>query len=410
MLIQLTSCSLIALVLGAALTASCGDPRVPGIQVTTRDSAGVVIIGSNGDPWTTEPRWRLSAAPVLRIGSVAGEAPYQFDGIIGVAILGDGRLVIANRGSSTIRWFNSQGEFLFERGRAGDGPGEFQRLGSILRVDSDSIAVVDPSQRRVQMFASDGSLGPVIAVGGLPTSLGRVYRLQSGDWVTSSSGVSSDQFGPEQKSGVFRTRVPVIRIAADGSRTDTVGVFPAVDVQVAVRGPRSYSFGPAQFGRNLHYAAVGGYIYIGTADLMEIDVYAPDGRHLRSIRAPDVSVVLSEQINTEYRTLLRRRIAELAPEDRPDAEREIAAIVLPSTVPAYSSLRIDDAGNIWVGEYRFDFAPPRRYLVFNPEGEFVTVVVVPERFTPMAITRDRIWGLATDSLDVQYVAAHAIER
>jgi hypothetical protein len=79
-------------------------------------------------------------------------------------------------------------------------------------------------------------------------------------------------------------------------------------------------------------------------------------------------------------------------------------------VPAYSSLLVDDAGNLWLGEYHYDLSPPRRFVVFDRDGRFASLVTMPERFSPRTITRNRVWGVATDSLDVEYVVAYAIER
>jgi hypothetical protein len=188
------------------------------------------------------------------------------------------------------------------------------------------------------------------------------------------------------------------------------GLFPGVEIAIEVRGANAYSFGPRLFGKNLHYAAAENRLYVGKADLLEIDVYTPGGALLRSIRAPDAPVLFTEKMQEEYRNTLRARIPELQPDRRPEAERMIAALALPPTLPAYSSVRVDNTGNIWVGEYRHDSAPASRYLVFDPNGEFLSVVAMPGRFVPMAITRDRIWGLVTDSLDVQSVAAYEIDR
>ncbi len=41
--------------------------------------------------------------------------------------------------------------------------------------------------------------------------------------------------------------------------------------------------------------------------------------------------------------------------------------------------------------------------VFDADGRFLGEVAMPPRFTPRALLGDRIYGVARDALDVQYV-------
>ncbi len=394
-----------AALVAAAILTGCSDAPQGSSSIGARDSSGVAIIENRGNPWATEPLWRLSVEPVLRIGTATGDSMMLFDEIEGIAILTDGRIVVSNQGTSSIRWFDAQGRFLFERGRAGAGPGEFSSLQDVMRIAADSIVAVDGSGRRMTLFSKDGSLGPTIRVVGLPASASSVHRLSAGSWIVATSGMSSRQLGPERKPGIFRLDSPILKISPDGSVIDTLGIFPQHEIEI-----KESSWGPAYYGKRTTSAVFGDQIFVGTGERLEVDVYTPDGKRVRSIRAPDVNLFMTPERDAEFRNFMRSRNANDPPDRKAEAERRVLAMNLPTMIPGYKLIMTDDSGNLWLAEYRFDLTSPRRFLVFGPDGRFISVVAVPERFTPLTITRDHIWGRATDSLDVEYVVGYAIAR
>jgi hypothetical protein len=399
---------IVALVIFVALTA-CQDSGVRTANVAVRDSAGIEIIENAGDPWSAEELWHVAAEPVVRIGAVEGGESYLFDGIRGIVVLDDGRIVVANSGDSSLRWFDAEGVFLFERGGAGEGPGEFSRLGSITVAPGDSIVAVDWAGMRFTLFGADGGVGPTRRMLGLPAPPGSMHRLSDGSWVVGASGWTSTQFGRNPAPGVHRVQAPILRVSSDGESIDTLGMFPGGEAEIRTRG-ESILFGSARFAHQLEYDVANDEIYIGTGDRMQVDVYSPTGQHVRSVRAPEVDVRLTPEIAAAYRDFIRERTAENERQDPAAAERTVAEMELPETMPAYSSLIVDEHGNLWVGEYRYDLAPPHRYIVFDPEGRFITGVTVPPDFLVMTIANDHLWGRLTDDLDVQYVVGYAIVR
>ena len=101
------------------LAAGCTDrDRQP--RVVVRDSAGVEIVVSHRRGWDTPMTWRVNAQPTLEIGKVTGEPGYEFDQIAGLVRLDDGRIVVADGGSSEVRFFDplrvDQGPVVHEPG------------------------------------------------------------------------------------------------------------------------------------------------------------------------------------------------------------------------------------------------------------------------------------------------------
>lgn len=100
---------------------------------------------SGGDAVAT---WEISAEPLLEIGVIEGEAPYQLHGVTSVARLPDGGVVVAN-GTRELRFFDASGSFRFSRGRQGEGPTEYRTLERVRRGGPDTLLVFDGAQRRI---------------------------------------------------------------------------------------------------------------------------------------------------------------------------------------------------------------------------------------------------------------------
>src|SRR5688572_23785375 len=94
--LRLRSPEFLFVVLAAAAPLACdGRPRASATPVV-RDSAGTAIIENASPTWSSRTAWHVSAAPVLRIGSVEGGEPAKlFTFIRGVIRLADGTIVIS---------------------------------------------------------------------------------------------------------------------------------------------------------------------------------------------------------------------------------------------------------------------------------------------------------------------------
>ncbi len=68
----------------------------------------------------------------------------------------DGRYFIIDSGDYRIAVFSPQGKFLFNIGQRGNGPGEFQSIGS-LHFEGEYLQVWDYLAKRLNIFSLDGS-------------------------------------------------------------------------------------------------------------------------------------------------------------------------------------------------------------------------------------------------------------
>jgi hypothetical protein len=386
--------------------AGCGDAG-GGDGMTVRDSAGIEIVENAGSAYGGPPVWTIGE-PVLRIGQVEGDAEYLFDGIMGAVRLDDGRIVIANSGGGTVRWYGADGTFLFERGGKGGGPGEFETVSWLGRAQGDTVYAVDSSARRIVRYTTDGELTGTIVVQGLTLPMGRVNVLADGSYVTGVGGYSSSMLGETIVDGVRRDPAPIIRLSADGQRVDTLGMFPGIEIEVRTR-ERGFSFGTPEFGKALVYAAADDRIYIGAAERMEIGVHAAHGELIRSIRVPEEDLRLTPERLEAYRAWARARGEERGISG-PEIEAGLAEVRIPETLPAYGAFLIDSDGNLWVERYDFDYAAPTRWAIFAPDGRLVGPVELPARFQPMHIAGGLVIGRQRDDLDVESLVVYPIDR
>jgi hypothetical protein len=97
---------------------------------------------------------QLSLSFEFRLGTHGG-GEYGLTHVGGAAIGPEGNLFVLQPLERTVRVFTPEGIFLRYVGRAGNGPGEFQRPVSLGFIH-DTLWVIDASLRRVAFFAADG--------------------------------------------------------------------------------------------------------------------------------------------------------------------------------------------------------------------------------------------------------------
>ena len=100
------------------------------LSVTT-DSAGIEIVENARPPDDSRLGWRIGPEPTVSIGEVEGEDPYLLHDVSDAMMLGDGRIVVVNSGTSELRVFNGSGMHVSTWGGEGEGPGEFSWLRAV---------------------------------------------------------------------------------------------------------------------------------------------------------------------------------------------------------------------------------------------------------------------------------------
>ena len=76
--------------------------------------------------------FRLADEPTVTIGVTGGQEEQELFEVSGAARLADGSIVVYESGAFRLQRFGPDGEHLWSRGQAGDGPGDFANFAELL--------------------------------------------------------------------------------------------------------------------------------------------------------------------------------------------------------------------------------------------------------------------------------------
>lgn len=390
-----------AFFLVAALS-SCSTPDTD-VPAAVRDSAGIAIVESLAPAWSTVDAWRLSQDPLVSIGVEDGPPEYQLFRVLSAVRVEDDRIVIANGGTSELRFYDAAGRFLFSRGGDGEGPGEFRSLGRIWRL-ADSLFLWDWSLSRVSVYSTSGEFARSFRVhptadGALPFGQGLFSNRYLLVWRT-----PRDQ---ELAVGLARDTSLYLRYTLDGEQADTVGRFAGSEDYIGKQGELTFSTS-APFGREATVIASGERLYFGSSDRYEIEIRTSDGRLERLIRRPIPNPPVTDEERETFHASQRERLQRASSLWRGLYEM----MSLPATKPAYGRMLVDAVGNMWVSEYverQSGLSPDARlWTVFDPQGRLLGTVEMPASWLVLEIGDDYVLGVWRDDLDVERVRLYEL--
>ncbi len=386
----------------AFVCTACAERGSDGFLV--RDSAGIAIAESHAPAWHEGQSWRVAAEPLLRVGTVDGPAEYQLHDVQGAVRLGDGTLAVANAGSSEIRFYDRRGRFIDATGGSGDGPGEYRLIAALGQGPRDSLWVYDYGSRRFTVLTEKGSFARLVTLDATLSAPNAVGRLSDGSFIVAEQW--SARLGTERRLGLTRGLTAITRISADGAQSDTVTTVLGREVFLGEEGGRTVMSTPL-FAHASSAAASGGFTFVGDQTRFEILQYAASGNLKRIIRVPSVDLAVT-RVDIDRAT--EQALASVPEARRPRLRAQLAAMDVPPSRPAFGRLEVDAAGNLWAAEPTRYPNPARSWMVFDPAGRMLGVVVLPDRFRLLQIGPDWVLGVWRNELDVECVAVHSLEK
>lgn len=387
---------------GVLLTAACGPATDQAGNFTTRDSAGVVLAENAGASLQNAARWSIDEEPLLDIGTLEGDTARELYRASAATRLEDGRIALVSDGTE-IRFFGPEGDHLGERGRSGEGPGEFGFATELWPYRTDSLLAWDVRLQRVTVLDRRGAVGRVTDVE-IPSFNPRML----GPFTDGSFLLRSDLFvRPDEE--IRTQRSLFFHHRPDGTVTDTVASYPNFrSVPLELPGGRSM-FGGVAFGPRTVAAVGDEAFYVGTARGYRIDVRAPDGSLRRVIRLDRSPEPVTEEARSRWR---EQRLAGAGDEnERRDTRAILDQTPVAETFPSYDRVHVDRTGYLWVREYRKPWQEGQdRWLIFDPEGRLVATAQLPSFRFVFEIGRDYVLGLALDEMDVEHARMHRLHR
>lgn len=352
--------------------------------------------GPSDDDLVDAPRWTVSE-PSVSIGGYDDRPDYVLDQVRGAVRLTDGRLVIANSGSSELKFFSSEGEHIRTVGGFGEGPGEMRTIMQLVPLPGDTLLVLS-FRPGLTWFSPTGDYVrsqtvDLWSVGDVPC------RIGEGNWFTLADGslltVLEDNFGlggcPPMPSDVWRQSGLIGRRAAGTDRFDTIAIMPATG---RVGG------GYRIFGKALALGLGPDRIYAGDTGSDVILSFSLEGDTIGELPVPFTAATIRSKAKS------RRDYA------------------YPTEYPRFGRLLVSRPGNLWVMAYPETDEPTVSYVlatirapaegarwrVLSPTGTVLSEVHTPPSLFPYDIGSDYVLGVSQDELGVQTVSLHELTR
>lgn len=390
---RLAPLPLLASLLGAGCGAGSNPSGESSLTTTIDTVAGVVQVVNRGTPL----RWELRE--LLTLGSAGGAgleaADDEFGWLTGILADREGRIYVADAQSNNIRVFDPAGHLLSRVGRQGAGPGEFGMLQSIGWI-GDTLAALDPNNGRLGLLSTSGEwLGqrPYAAL----TGDIRIYQTGPEELYMPMIG------GSDTGRGLVYIRQTRTGPADTLPRPGRVGPPPSTTVVCRFEG--GISFYSVEFAPKLVFSPAPGALgaRVWSADY-RIAFTNARGDTVRLVERDLPPLPVS---NEDWRAE-EAKFQEWR-EQHAGASCEPARPTRPTAKSTIREIFFDDGGNTWV-ERRAESG--WAYDVFDTGGRLLAELPAPERKprVPPFVRGDRLYLIATDELDVEYVKVFAVER
>ena len=289
----------------------------------------------SGSRWAGSPR----LVEELAIGEESGDEAYLFGSVSDAWATAD-RIYVVDTQAPAVRAFDHQGNFLFDVGRTGQGPGEYSRPVAVAVTADGQVLVTDLQGARMNVFDAEGNAIDDWPLGSPQAALG----LQ----VTDEGAVYTRMIElPEQVTGVVAgdLREGMQQVGQDGPMGDPL-FPPQIDyepptVEVDMRG-NTMSMAILPFTPRYEWAfAPTGEMIAGAGNEYRFQIVGVDGRTTVVEKAWEpVPVDAGERgFRAELAASEFRRIA-------PDFT--IPESDVPETKPAFTAFVPDRSGRVWV--------------------------------------------------------------
>ncbi len=300
-----------------------------------------------------EDRWlEPEFEEVYRVGGIDGADWEQFGRVRLVGFDGAGRLFVFDNQADRVTVAGPRGDFLHAFGRAGEGPGEFRNADGLAIMRDGRAVLADRGHRAYHIFAADGEFERMVRMRPEPGALFITDLLPGpgGEAIFSAVGAPllSSSFSASADAGEPAPHMsrPVERIllTGDEARKDTVaegwlpqeGNWPdARDRRLAlgIRLPPPRVFGP----KMLPGALPDGSVAFSDSSAYAIKIARPDAGVWRILRRPlDPEPVTDRVIANEK----DRQLRELEESSGEGPRRTVNGVVVSGSVPARARERI----------------------------------------------------------------------
>jgi hypothetical protein len=359
----------------------------------------------------------------VRIGTMDGADEYIIGDPRSIAVGNDGVIYLLDRQVPVVRAYGPDGTHLYDIGRSGGGPGEYESPDAMATLPDGRVIVKDPGNARVAVFSPEGAFLENWRHGGGFNTSRRYY--------VDSAGYSYPMILLNMGTAPWDWLYGLSRTSPSGELLDTLAA-PTWDYEIAqVTGSREGSSSSSQvpFTADVSWTfSPHGYFVGGLSTDYRVDLFRPDAPHLRIERQWTPVPVQSAEAEERRRRMTERFRRQFGSWrwNGPD---------IPDTKPPYSDMFADFDGRIWVvlsqeavatmteeeareeerisGRVPLRFREPAAFDVFDAEGRYLGFVRAPAslRTDPEPLARgDTVWAVVRDELDVPSIVRFRMVR
>lgn len=366
----------------------------------------VVVRADNSPVWGHAPR----LIEEIRIGAIDGAEESASGRVVGVVVLGDGEIWVADRTANTIRRFDSLGHSIGRVGGPGAGPGEFRYLLDLTAMADGRVAAWDMVERRISVFSRGGDF---------QTSI-RVPEARSADVKPALRVDQSNRFYVRLTDWHSRAW---IRTGENGQVQDSIPIPPA-GMKGTPSGAQFYLLGPMRTTyahSTMSLLNRDGFLMVARNDEYAFHRPLPDGKVLR-IERP------WEPVRVKH----KERAAHQLIENHYSQRAKVRAERVSTEKPPWWAFWGDEEERLWVarhgeGYHRPESPSERRdrerlgnppnewweplaFDVIGPSGTFLGTLHFSNPQTDLAAARgNRVWVIEAGEYDERYIVRYRVE-
>ena len=366
------------------------------------------------------PARRLDPRPLLVLGE--DEGTVTFGTVVGAIRLSDGSVVVADGKARELRLFEAAGRLVRTVARRGEGPGDLERFGGLLRLPGDTILLWDIQLNRLTRFSRSGLLVRTTLVDRLPTvrhnsmvsstpSIMLLGAFSDGTLLGSYTGMRLDP-----PTALYRDTLSLARITPP-SAVSTIGAVQIGEVYVFE------SSATGLLSSDIRPFTTGGKVAAGTSSFwfhdgrrFELREFTPSGALKTIVRlARTPAPVTPKEIAAHRADLIASAKADKDPDPAMRARSlEQSKLIgkwlsFPATHPAFTGLVVASTGEVWAREHG-DSTKAQRWHVFAATGVRTATIELPAGVEPLEVGRDYVLARVRNEDDVESVRVYRYQR
>jgi hypothetical protein len=368
----------------------------------TLDTIGDTIVARSSGAGTWGDSIKL--VEELRIGRTDSADQYSFGFVRDMAVGQNGTIYVADLKARNVRSYDSAGNFIRQIGRSGKGPGEYQGLIGITLTSDEKLLTCDAMLNRINVYSKDGEFERDLSwKSGVHSMMTDAVRISS------VSDIYIRTFAGMPARGGFPPST-FLRIDSTGTIRDTVSPAPgpsAIEVPYEPHGLITLnSKGDAIVGFTGRYA---------------IDVRSANGKVFRIERTGTQPLSVSQEERHYEDSVAAARFVSMGRTTGPSKNVPASKPFLQGLSTGADdrvwiqlhtpSAERKDTGEVFPNGQKPDrwYEPTKSWDIFEPDGTYLGRVTLPNTADIFYRRGPHIWGIAEDENGNTFVVRWRME-